>query len=93
MSDIGNVLIKDHDICDKPLTIKEYLKRYLLQAWDEQECFDGKRPFGNSDFYHKVYEALVRANKVVGVFDGDDYLREIDQKEADRLIVEYIKSW
>jgi prenyltransferase beta subunit len=93
MNDISNVLIKHHDICDKPLTIKEYLKRFLLQAWGEKECFSGKRPFGNSDFYHKIYEALVRANKVKGVIDENDYLAEVDQKEADRLIVECIKSW
>lgn len=29
-------------------TVGEYLKILLLTLWDEEDCFSGKRPFGNS---------------------------------------------
>lgn len=40
------------------LTVGQYLSSLLIQVWTETEGFDGKRPFGNSNWEMDVYEAL-----------------------------------
>lgn len=39
-------------------TIRDYLSKLLSLVWQEEEGFDGKRPFGNSSWQLEVYAAL-----------------------------------
>lgn len=43
-------------------TIRDYLIKLLSKVWEEDEGFDGKRPFGNSGWQYELTEALVQAN-------------------------------
>jgi hypothetical protein len=40
-------------------TVRDYLQRLLRGVWIDGEGFDGKRPFGNSDWQNEVYAVLV----------------------------------
>lgn len=72
-------------------TIKSYLKKLLKLVWSEEQGFNGKRPFGNSGWQYEVYIALVKAELVDGTFDEWEEV-EVDEREADKLILEAIKS-
>ena len=80
------------DDLDKEVTVKGYLKIMLLTLWKQQECFNGKRPFGNSGWDHDVHVALVKAQVVNGSLDEDGYMDEHNYDETHKLILECIKS-
>jgi hypothetical protein len=42
-------------------TVRDYLVALLAKLWEDQEGFDGKRPFGNSGWDSDLITALVRA--------------------------------
>lgn len=73
-------------------TIREYLKALLTTLWDEGEGFSGKRPFGNSGWKYEVYSALVMARLVGGSFDSDGALAQVDDDDADALILDAIEA-
>jgi hypothetical protein len=91
MSKILNIKIKSYDFPEE-ITLKQYLKYLLLAIWDEKEGFSGKRPFGNSGWEYDIYAALVKSNFVEGKLDECGCVEEIDEKKADELIEEAIKS-
>jgi hypothetical protein len=75
-------------------TIGEYLSKLLLNLWEEQESFSGKRPFGNSDWDSELHTALA-INGVLPaekVEEDPDYWELADYGEADRIIKEAIES-
>lgn len=74
------------DGADVQGTVRDYLETLLLTLWDEEEGFDGKRPFGNSGWQNEVYAALVSAGCVPGVVDADGYLDDVDEDAAGRLV-------
>jgi hypothetical protein len=39
-------------------TVKEYLRALLLEVWEKQESFNGKRPFGNSGWEKDLIYAV-----------------------------------
>ena len=43
------------------LTVRQYLHKLMSLLWKEQESFDGKRPFGNSDWEFDLYKPLAKA--------------------------------
>lgn len=47
----------DND-ADAP-TVRAYLTKLLTTVWEEEEGFDGKRPFGNSSWQDEVYDVLI----------------------------------
>jgi hypothetical protein len=73
-------------------TIGVYLSKLLLKVWYERECFDGKRPFGNSLWENEIYCALVHAGAVDGKLDDDGWLAECDRESADEIIDQVIRS-
>lgn len=73
-------------------TIRGYLIALLAKVWAEGECFNGKRPFGNSSWECEIYEALVRAELIEGVLD-EGGLADCDTDAADCLIVDAITTW
>jgi hypothetical protein len=54
-------------------TVKDYLKTLLLELWNREESFSGKRPFGNSGWQSDVNSALVVGGAVAGTIGEDGY--------------------
>jgi len=76
-------------------TIGEYLRQLLLTLWTELDGFDGKRPFGDSNWEFDLYEALVRANVVPGKLDVYGHLDQFtngSRDKANRLIQDAIQG-
>ncbi len=42
-------------------TVRDYLKVLLLKVWQEDEEFDGKRPFGNSCWWTDITDPIIDA--------------------------------
>jgi hypothetical protein len=75
-------------------TIGEYLIELSSAVWSVGECFSGKRPFGNSGWYHEIYQALCEAypkeTKVKWYIDEDDpdykEIDSFDEKVCNKMI-------
>lgn len=86
----------DSDAGDQ-LTLKEYFKKMLLTLWREKECFDGKRPFGNSDWDAELLVILGR-NQIIDLGFGKDrdpddwYLPSSVHERGNELIKEFIEQ-
>lgn len=73
-------------------TVRGYLVALLATLWREDECFSGKRPFGNSSWQYDIYEAMTKAGIVDGQLDEDGYVERLDVPAADELILAAIQS-
>lgn len=73
-------------------TIRDYLKALLSAVWKEQESFDGKRPFGNSDWDYDMFPALIKAGAVKGDLDEDGRVNKVDEKSAHAAIQSAIEA-
>jgi len=87
---ILNTPMQDNDAGAK--TIGDYLIALLATIWKEEDCFSGKRPFGNSDWTYDIYAALVRANLLDGRFDEEGFLEDYNEKRGKIMIAEAIQS-
>lgn len=67
-------------------TIQDYLLKLLRAVWEEEIAFEGKRPFGNSDWQYEVYLALALGGYQIGDLDEYGLLEPVDNEKADRLI-------
>jgi hypothetical protein len=72
-------------------TVRDYLKALLTAVWEQDECFSGKRPFGNSGWKYDLYIPLVKAGVISGKLDADGYIEECADGEADALIAKAIQ--
>lgn len=72
-------------------TIREYFVALLMTLWIEGQGFSGKRPFGNSDWEHEVYDALAEASYIEGTKDDDDWGWEYDEVAGNALIQSAIR--
>jgi hypothetical protein len=73
-------------------TIKDYLKALLATLMREGEGFSGKRPFGNSGWDYDLFLPLLKAGIVKGKLDEDGYIEDINQAEAEGLILSAIEA-
>jgi len=73
-------------------TIRDYLIELLARVWSEGEYFNGKRPFGNSDWDYELFPPLITAGLVSGRLDEDGYADDIDDSSARRLIAAAIRE-
>lgn len=73
-------------------TIRDYLIKLLATLWDEKEGFDGKRPFGNSDWDGNLVAALIQAGAIEGELDEDGYIESCDDNAAETLIADAIQA-
>jgi len=53
-------------------TVCGYLVKLLAQCWSDGENFNGKRPFGNSDWESDLLLPLVQAGQIEGVIEESD---------------------
>jgi hypothetical protein len=89
-----------HPILDLPMgkndpnakTVRDYLKELLHTLINEQECFSGKRPFGNSGWIGELEEPLIRACLVQGKINEEGYAEECDSDAASVLLLGAIKD-
>lgn len=76
-------------------TVRDYLVALVREVWRYEECFDGKRPFGNSGWQSEVYDGLTAA----GLDDSDaTVMRAIEalgepQAEAEKRAEDRIVAW
>jgi hypothetical protein len=80
MEEILNYRFEARDI-EVNLSIKDFLKTILKKVWKEEQCFDGKRPFGNSGWQQEIYDILIE-NKVVD--------EKAEESEMCKIIVDLI---
>ena len=73
-------------------TVRGYLVALLDQLWREDECFSGKRPFGNSGWQYDLYGPMVKAGIIRGKLDEDGCIEEADVRRADELVLAAIAS-
>lgn len=72
------------------ITIRDYLARVLLKFWDEGEGFNSKRPYGNSDWAWRLYEALVQGKFISGTLDSDGRIDTFNKNEANQFVEDLI---
>lgn len=76
----------------KEITIKDFFKELLKTLFKEQEMFDSKRPFGNSDWDSDLIVCLIKNNIIYGKLDEDGFIEDYDWKECYKIIEILIKS-
>ena len=74
-------------------TVRDYLKKLLHALWIKEECFSGKRPFGNSGWKSDVNKVLISHGLIDGEIDSEEgWINRIDRKAADDIVVSLIES-
>ena len=73
-------------------TVRGYLLKLLAKVWIEDEGFDGKRPFGNSSWDYDIKVPMLKAGIIRGKLDEDGYVDELNDEEADRLVLAAIAA-
>lgn len=76
----------------KNITIRHYLFSLISVLWKEQECFSGKRPFGNSGWDYDLYVPLIKNGFLAGEIDEDGYIENIDDKAAHEYVSRLIHA-
>lgn len=81
-------------------TIGRFFIELICKVWNEQDCFSGKRPFGNSGWDYPILKAIVKAGFVDGATvddEGDiigldgEYFDDAELSgDVTELIVEYL---
>ena len=85
-----NLPLADNDA--DAATVREYLIELLAKVWGEGECFNGKRPFGNSGWDEDLLRPLVANGLVAGRLDAGGYVVDVDRYAAYRLITAAIRE-
>lgn len=71
-------------------TVRDYLITLLATLWRERAEFDGKRPFGFSDWEYDLYRPLAVAGLIAFETD-DDALQTVDETAGHRMIAAAIQ--
>lgn len=90
MADVLDLKFVCRDL-DRKMTVREYLVKLLETVWTEEEGFSGKRPFGNSGWKSDIHAAMIEAGLTKGKLDKDGYIEDVDEKAADKLILDAIQ--
>ena len=78
------------DDLDKKVTIRQFFYELMKLLWEEKECFDGKRPFGNSGWDSDLITCLVKNKLVEGELDEDGFAINYDYGKVDKFILNKI---
>ena len=68
------------------------IKPQQQELLKEQEMFDSKRPFGNSDWDCDLIICLIKNNVIYGKLDEDDYIEDYDWKHYDIVLKQLIED-
>lgn len=97
----GGRTMTPRELLDLPLpqndagatTIRGYLVTLLSAVWEQEQGFNGKRPFGNSGWQTDVYIPMMRAGLISGRMDEDDYyVMEMDNRAGCDLMLAAIEA-
>ena len=80
----------ESDDLDKEITIRNFFFELMKELWIEQECFNGKRPFGNSGWDGDLICCLIKNKLITGEIDDDGYLEDYNEDEASKFVLEKI---
>lgn len=69
-------------------TVREYLKAWLLDAWDSEP----KHMFGTSGWHVDIAKPLIQAGLIQGVIDDEGYVDEFDHHELDQVIFRAVQA-
>lgn len=78
-----------HDISDT-MSIRQYFEALLMKLWEENEGFNGKRPWGNSGWDYDVYVPLIKAGLIEGELDEDGCVVTLDEGVANKWVADNI---
>jgi hypothetical protein len=78
-----------HDI-SSTVSIRQYFETLLLKLWEENEGFNGKRPWGNSGWDYDVYVPLIKAGLIEGELDENGYITKVDESVANKWVADNI---
>lgn len=92
--DIKSITIKEalQAKINNDLTVKQYFRDLLLTLWEEGECFNGKRPFGDSGWQYKIYKALIDDGFIRGRLDKYGYVEAMDENSASLYVKQLIEA-
>lgn len=71
-------------------TLGDYLKKLFKTLWEEGECFNSKRPLGNSDWQWEVYYVLIKNKVIDGIIDKYGGVAVANTDQADKVILKLI---
>lgn len=90
---VANILDLPMELNDAgATTIRAYLQALLTKLIQDEECFSGKRPFGNSGWMHDLYKPIIKAGLAGGELDEDGNVEDCDDAEVEELILQAIES-
>ena len=88
-TNVLDLKFKSNDL-GKKVTIRQFFFELMETLWIEQECFSGKRPFGNSGWDGDLIKCLIKNKLIKGKLDEDDCLEDYDNKEVDEFVMSQI---
>ena len=74
-------------------TIREFFGNCMIMLWEEQDGFNGKRPYGNSGWATGLIFAVAKDRNLPGrkgepLIDEDGYFNSIDPKAEEAVEAE-----
>lgn len=87
--EILELQVARHDISDT-MSIRQYFEALFLKVWEENEGFNGKRPWGNSGWDYDVYVPLIKAGLIEGELDEDGCIVKLDESVANKWVSDNI---
>ena len=85
-SKILNTRFYSNDLREE-VTVRKFFSAILIELWNQEEGFSGKRPLGNSGWKRDLKVALINAGVVRGRLDEDGCVEEIDLAAFDAAIL------
>lgn len=76
----------------KKITVKGFFKELLKTLFDEMECFNAKRPFGNSSWDGDLIVLFIKLGIIKGELDEYGYINNYDYKQYKKVIQSLIRS-
>ena len=73
-------------------SVRDHLHALLTKLWNDGECFNGKRPFGNSGWEYDLYAPLISAGFIAGELDEDGCIEKMDKEQADSYVFDLITA-
>jgi len=89
MTDILDLQFKSEDL-NAVVTIRSFFFLLMKKLWLEQDCFDGKRPFGNSSWDADLIKCLIENKIIKGSIDKYGYINNYDRKELNKFVIDII---
>lgn len=87
--DILDLKFESADLRRK-VTIRYFFYEILKKLWAEQQNFNSKRLFGNSDWDGDLIVCLIKNEIIKGEVDEDGYIVHYDEEELNNVVINSI---